>query len=45
VLGRPDLGRLNPGAAADLVWLDDDLRAQATWLAGERVHPEGAVPA
>ncbi|MGN6379700.1 MAG: N-acetylglucosamine-6-phosphate deacetylase [Gaiellales bacterium] len=45
VLGRPDLGRLNPGAAADLVWLDDDLRAQATWVAGERVYPAGAVPA
>jgi N-acetylglucosamine-6-phosphate deacetylase len=45
VLGRPDLGRLNPGAAADLVWLDDDLRAQATWVAGERVYPAGAVSA
>jgi N-acetylglucosamine-6-phosphate deacetylase len=45
VLGRPDLGRLAPGAAADLVWLDDDLRAQATWVAGKRVYPTGAVPA
>ena len=45
VLGRPDLGRLKPGAAADLVWLDDDLRAQATWVAGERVYPAGAVSA
>jgi len=45
VLGRPDLGRLNPGAAGDLVWLDDDLRAQATWVAGERVYPAGDVPA
>jgi len=45
VLGRPDLGRLNPGAAGDLVWLDDDLRAQATWVAGERVYPASAVPA
>jgi N-acetylglucosamine-6-phosphate deacetylase len=45
VLGRPDLGRLKPGAAADLVWLDDDLHAQATWVAGERVYPAGAVPA
>jgi N-acetylglucosamine-6-phosphate deacetylase len=41
----PDLGRLNPGAAADLVWLDDDLRAQATWVAGEPVYPAGAVRA
>ncbi|HEV8280150.1 MAG TPA: N-acetylglucosamine-6-phosphate deacetylase [Streptosporangiaceae bacterium] len=45
VLGRPDLGRLSPRAVADLVWLDDDLRAQATWVAGERVYPAEAVPA
>jgi len=45
VLGRPDLGRLKPGAAGDLVWLDDDLRAQATWVAGQRVYPAGSVPA
>jgi len=44
-LGRSDLGRLEPGAAADLVWLDDDLRTKATWVAGERVYPLGAVPA
>ncbi len=45
VLGRSDLGRLEPGAAADLVWLADDLRTKATWVAGERVYPLGAVPA
>ena len=28
LIGRPDLGRLAPGAAADLVWLDDDLRTR-----------------
>jgi len=39
VLGRSDLGRLEPGAAADLVWLGDDLRTKATWVAGERVYP------
>jgi N-acetylglucosamine-6-phosphate deacetylase len=39
VIGRPDLGRLARGAAADLVWLDDELRAAATWIAGERVYP------
>jgi N-acetylglucosamine-6-phosphate deacetylase len=39
LIGRPDLGRLAPGAAADLVWLDDDLRAAATWIDGERVYP------
>jgi len=26
-------------AAADLVWLDDDLRTAATWIDGERVYP------
>ena len=39
LIGRPDLGRLAPGAAADLVWLDDDLRTAATWINGERVYP------
>jgi N-acetylglucosamine-6-phosphate deacetylase len=39
LIGRPDLGRLAPGAAADLVWLDDDLRTAATWIEGERVYP------
>ena len=43
VLGRPDLGRLEPGAAADLVWLGDDLRTKATWVAGQRVYPLGTV--
>jgi N-acetylglucosamine-6-phosphate deacetylase len=39
LIGRPDLGRLTPGAAADLVWLGDDLRTRATWVAGEQVYP------
>ncbi len=34
LIGRPELGRIAPGAQADLTWLDDDLRAQATWVAG-----------
>ena len=29
-------GRLAPGLRADLVWLDDDLRVRATWIAGAR---------
>ena len=37
LIGRPDLGRLGPGAAADLAWLDDDLRPLATWAGGEQV--------
>jgi N-acetylglucosamine-6-phosphate deacetylase len=38
LIGRHDLGRLAPGAAADLVWLSDDLRATATWVAGKQVY-------
>jgi len=38
LIGRPDLGRLAPGAVADLVWLGPDLRTRATWLAGELVY-------
>jgi N-acetylglucosamine-6-phosphate deacetylase len=33
-LKRPDLGRIAPGARADLVHIDDDLKARATWRAG-----------
>lgn len=38
LIGRPELGRIAPGAAADLTWLDDDLRARATWVAGDLVY-------
>ena len=38
VVGRPDLGRIAPGATADLVWLGDDLCARATWVAGVAAH-------
>ena len=37
LIGRPDLGRLAPGAAADLAWLDDDLHPLATWAGGGQV--------
>jgi N-acetylglucosamine-6-phosphate deacetylase len=40
LIGRHDLGRLAPGAAADLVWLGDDLRTRSTWIAGRQVYPE-----
>lgn len=43
LIGRPDLGRLTPGATADLAWLDDNLRARAVWVAGERVYPAASV--
>jgi|ERR1022692_629784 N-acetylglucosamine-6-phosphate deacetylase len=38
LIGRQDLGRIAVGAAADLTWLSDQLRAKATWIAGELVH-------
>jgi N-acetylglucosamine-6-phosphate deacetylase len=44
LIGRPDLGRLTPGAAADLAWLGDDLRTRAAWVAGERVYPLPTAP-
>jgi N-acetylglucosamine-6-phosphate deacetylase len=42
VIGRPDLGRIAPGALADLVWLGDDLTARATWLGGRLAY--GQLP-
>ena len=38
VIGRPDLGRIRRGAAADLVWLGDDLRTRSTWIAGDLLY-------
>ncbi|MGO9294918.1 MAG: N-acetylglucosamine-6-phosphate deacetylase [Streptosporangiaceae bacterium] len=38
LIGRPDLGRITPGAAADLAWLSDDLTALGTWIGGQRVY-------
>ncbi len=34
LVGRPHLGRLAPGAPADLVVLEDDLSVAQTWIAG-----------
>ena len=38
LIGRPDIGRIAPAAAADLVWLGDDMRTRATWVGGELVY-------
>src|SRR5262249_5104864 len=38
LIGRPDLGRLAPGAAGGLAWLGDDLRTKAIWVGGEQVY-------
>ncbi|MRX49326.1 N-acetylglucosamine-6-phosphate deacetylase [Paracoccus sp. S-4012] len=37
VIGRADLGRLAPGARADLVWLGDDLSLRGVWQGGGRL--------
>ncbi|MES9535706.1 N-acetylglucosamine-6-phosphate deacetylase [Actinomadura sp. NPDC000600] len=42
LVGRPDLGRIAPGAAADLVWLGPDHRAHATWVNGQEVFGGGS---
>jgi N-acetylglucosamine-6-phosphate deacetylase len=41
LVGRADLGRIEPGARADLVWLGEDLRAASTWIRGVAVHGAG----
>jgi N-acetylglucosamine-6-phosphate deacetylase len=40
LIGRPDLGRIAPGAAADLAWLGDDLRTRAAWVGGELMYAQ-----
>ena len=40
LIGRPDLGRIAPGAAADVAWLGDDMRTRATWMGGELVFAQ-----
>jgi N-acetylglucosamine-6-phosphate deacetylase len=42
LIGRDDLGRIAPGAVADLAWLGDDLHAIATWVGGALVWPSPA---
>ncbi len=43
-LGAPDLGRLAAGAAADLVWLDEQWSTRATWVAGDVVAGAEHLP-
>ena len=43
LIGRPDLGRLTPGAAGDMVWLSPGLSARATWIAGRLAYSDGAA--
>ena len=42
-LGRTDVGRIEVGARADLVWWTDDFHPRRTWVDGSEVAaPEGA---
>ncbi len=43
LIGRPDLGRLAPGAAADMVWLSPQLSARATWIGGRLAYSDNAA--
>lgn len=44
ILGRADLGRIVPGARADLVHLDDDLGLRGVWQGGIAVEGPGPCP-
>ena len=41
LIGRPELGRLETAAAADLTWLSDEFRARATWVGGQPAYRDG----
>jgi N-acetylglucosamine-6-phosphate deacetylase len=43
LLRRADLGRIEPGAAADLTWLGPDLLTRSTWVAGVAVFGAAAA--
>jgi len=43
LIGRSDLGRIESGALADLVWFTDDLRPQRTWVGGQPSRAAGGV--
>jgi N-acetylglucosamine-6-phosphate deacetylase len=45
LLGRADLGRIAPGARADLVLFDRSLRARAVYVAGALAAGGGGIPA
>jgi N-acetylglucosamine-6-phosphate deacetylase len=40
-LGLQDIGRIDQGARACLVKLDEDLRLQGVWVDGESITPVG----
>jgi N-acetylglucosamine-6-phosphate deacetylase len=42
-LGRTDLGRIEVGARADLVWFDNTYNPLRTWIAGRSVFEAGGA--
>jgi N-acetylglucosamine-6-phosphate deacetylase len=44
LVGHRALGRLEPGCAADLVWLDAGLQVRQVWRSGRRIHPRPHAP-
>jgi N-acetylglucosamine-6-phosphate deacetylase len=38
LIRRPDIGRIEAAAAADLTWLNDELTTTATWVSGSQVY-------
>jgi N-acetylglucosamine-6-phosphate deacetylase len=38
LIGRPDIGRIEAAATADLTWLNDELTTTATWVSGSQVY-------
>lgn len=45
LLGRTDIGRLHPGARADLVVLEETLTVRETWVGGVPVEPTSELEA
>jgi N-acetylglucosamine-6-phosphate deacetylase len=41
-VGEPALGRIAPGAVADLVWWDENLRPRKVWVAGQLAYDAAA---
>jgi N-acetylglucosamine-6-phosphate deacetylase len=41
VLGRADVGHLQPGALADLVWFDETFDVRRVWMNGIDVTVSG----
>jgi N-acetylglucosamine-6-phosphate deacetylase len=43
VVGAADRGRIEPGAAADLVLWNEDLQPAAAWVEGRLLYSDGSA--